>query len=248
MSGNNLSGKIAIVTGSSRGIGAAIASRLAQDGASVVVNYAGSADKAEEVVNTIEASGGRAVAVQADVGKLTAIARLFDETLEKFGKVDILVNNAGVQAYKLIADVTEQDFDRLFNTNVKGTFFACQQAARLMTEGGRIINFSTSVTHLMLPTYSTYAATKGAIEQITRHLAKELGQQQITVNCVSPGPTNTPLFTEGKTPEQIEHFAQMASLGRLGEPADIARVVAFLASDEAGWISGQNIRVNGGFA
>lgn len=157
MLGNNLSGKIAIVTGSSRGIGAAIASRLAQDGASVVVNYAGSADKAEEVVNTIEASGGRAVAVQADVGKLTDIARLFDETLEKFGKVDILVNNAGVQAYKLIADVTEQDFDRLFNTNVKGTFFACQQAARLMTEGGRIIN-STSVTHLMLPTYSTYAA------------------------------------------------------------------------------------------
>ena len=248
MSQGKLDGKVALVTGSSRGIGRAIALRLSSDGAKVVVNYAGSADKANEVVETIEANGGQAIAVQADVGKIGDIHRLFDQTIEHFGQVDILVNNAGTTVYKAIAQVTEEEFDKIFAINVKGTFFACQQAAQRMADGGRIINFSTTVTALMLPTYGAYAATKGAVEQITRVLAKELGGRGITVNVISPGPTDTELFKADKTEEQINRFAQMAALGRLGEVQDIADVVAFLASEDARWITAQNIRVNGGVA
>lgn len=248
MSEGKLQGKVAIVTGSSRGIGSAIAKRLSDEGAAIVVNYAGSSDKAQEVVAQIEAKGGSAIALQADVSKTADIQRLFDQTIEKFGKVDILVNNAGTILYKLITDVTEEDFDKIFAVNVKGTYFACQQAAKRMADGGRIINFSSSTTVMMLPTYSAYVATKGAVEQITRVLAKELGGRGITVNVVSPGATNTELFMTGKTEEQINRFAQMAALGRLGEVQDIADVVAFLASDDARWITGQNIRVNGGTA
>ena len=243
-----LLGKVAIVTGSSRGIGSASAQRLSDDGATIVVNYAGRSDKAQEVVAQIEAKGRSAIALQADVSKTADIQRLFDRTLDKFGKVDILVNNAGTIFYKLITDVTEEDFDKIFAINVKGTYFACQQAAKRMADGGRIINFSSSTTALLLPTYSPYVATKGAVEQITRVLAKELGGRGITVNVVSPGATNTELFMTGKTEEQINRFAQMAALGRLGEVQDIADVVAFLVSDDARWITGQNIRVNGGTA
>lgn len=248
MPNGKLSGKVALVTGSSRGIGKAIALRLGQDGANVVVNYAGSADKAQEVVATLEAKGGKAIAVQADVSKVVDIQRLFEQTLEHFGQVDILVNNAGTTFNKLISEVTEADFDKIFAINVKGTFFACQQAAQHLADGGRIINFSTTVTTLMLPTYGAYAATKGAVEQITRVLAKELGGRGITVNVVSPGPTDTELFGADKTQEQKNRFAQMSAFGRLGEVQDIADVVAFLASQEARWITGQNIRVNGGVA
>ena len=248
MSEGKLQGKVAIVTGSSRGIGSAIAQRLSDDGATIVVNYAGRADKAAEVVAQIEAKGGSAIALQADISKTADIQRLFDQTLERFGKVDILVNNAGTIFYKLITDVTEEDFDKIFAINVKGTYFACQQAAKRMSDGGRIINLSSSTTNLMLPTYSAYVATKGAVEQITRVLAKELGGRGITVNVVSPGATNTELFMTGKTEEQINRFAQMAALGRLGEVQDIADVVAFLVSDDARWITGQNIRINGGTA
>jgi 3-oxoacyl-[acyl-carrier protein] reductase len=248
MSEGKLNGKVALVTGSSRGIGRAIAQRLSIDGASVVVNYAGNADKAHEVVSTIESQGGKAIALQADVSKTADIHHLFDQAIEHFGKVDILVNNAGTTFYKPIAEVTEEDFDKIFAINVKGTFFACQQAAQRLASGGRIINFSTTVTALMLPTYGTYAATKGAVEQITRVLAKELGGRGITVNVVSPGPTDTELFKADKTEEQINRFAQMAALGRLGEVQDIADVVAFLASEDARWITGQNIRINGGLA
>ncbi len=248
MSEGKLQGKVAIVTGSSRGIGSAIAQRLSDDGATIVVNYAGRADKAAEVVAQIEAKGGSAITLQADVSKTADIQRLFDQTLERFGKVDILVNNAGTIFYKLITDVTEEDFDKIFAINVKGTYFACQQAAKRMSDGGRIINLSSSTTNLMLPTYSAYVATKGAVEQITRVLAKELGGRGITVNVVSPGATNTELFMTGKTEEQINRFAQMAALGRLGEVQDIADVIAFLVSDDARWITGQNIRVNGGTA
>ncbi len=248
MSEGKLQGKVAIVTGSSRGIGSAIAQRLSDDGATIVVNYAGRSDKAAEVVAQIEAKGGSAIALQADVSQTADIERLFDQTLERFGKVDILVNNAGTIFYKLIADVTEEDFDKIFAINVKGTYFACQQAAKRMSDGGRIINLSSSTTGLMLPTYSAYVATKGAVEQITRVLAKELGGRGITVNVVSPGATNTELFMTGKTEEQINHFSQMAALGRLGEVQDIADVIAFLVSDDARWITGQNIRVNGGTA
>jgi 3-oxoacyl-[acyl-carrier protein] reductase len=238
--------KVVLVTGASRGIGRAIAVRLGGDGASVVVNYSGSHDVAGEAVAAIEKAGGRAIAVQADVGKIADVERLFDETFQKFGKLDILVNNAGVMFNKLVAEVTEEEFDRVFAVNVKGTFFACQQAAKRMADGGRIINFSSSTTAMMLPTYGAYVATKGAVEQISRVLAKELGSRGITVNVVSPGPTDTELFGQGKTDQDKQRFAQMAAIGRLGQPKDIADVVALLVSDDAGWITGQNIRANGG--
>lgn len=243
-----LAGKVAIITGSSRGIGRAIALKLAGNGASVVVNYAGNATKAEEVVAEIDKLGGQAIALQADVSKVADIQSLFEQTIKRFGKVDILVNNAGIAFYKPITETTEADFDKIYAINVKGTYFACQQAALHMSQGGRIINFSSSTTAMMLPTYSAYVATKGAVEQITRVLAKELGAKEIAVNVVSPGPTDTELFREGKTQEQIDRLANMAAFGRLGQVQEIADVVAFLASDEARWITGQNIRVNGGIA
>jgi 3-oxoacyl-[acyl-carrier protein] reductase len=238
--------KVALVTGASRGIGRAIAVRLGETGASVVVNYSGSQDAARETVAAVEKAGGRAIAVQADVAKLADVKRLWDESLQKFGRLDILVNNAGVMFNKLLADVTEEEFDRIFAVNVKGTFFACQQAAKRLADGGRIINFSSSTTALMLPTYGAYVATKGAVEQMSHVLAKELGSRGITVNVISPGPTDTELFSQGKTEQDKQRFAQLAALGRLGQPADIADVVALLVSDEARWITGQNIRVNGG--
>jgi 3-oxoacyl-[acyl-carrier protein] reductase len=190
----------------------------------------------------------KALAVQADVSKTAELRNLFDRTLETYSQVDILVNNAGVILYKPVAEVTEAEFDNLFAINVKGTFFACQEAAKRMADGGRIVNFSSSTTAMLLPTYGAYVATKGAVEQLTRSLAKELGDRQITVNVISPGPTDTELFTVGKTPEQIQRFTQMTALGRLGKVDDIADVTAFLCSAEARWITGQNIRVNGGIA
>jgi 3-oxoacyl-[acyl-carrier protein] reductase len=241
-----LEGKVALVTGASRGIGRAIAVRLGRDGASVVVNYSGNAEAAREAVAAVAEAGGKAVAVQADVGKVAEIERLFEEAIRQFGRLDILVNNAGSMFNKPLADVTEDEFDRIFAVNVRGTFFACQQATRRMAEGGRVVNFSSSTTALMLPTYSAYVATKGAVEQFSHVLAKELGPRGITVNVVSPGPTDTDLFGQGKTEQDKQRFAQMAALGRLGRPEDIADVVAFLASDEARWITGQNIRANGG--
>ncbi|MEG4446128.1 SDR family oxidoreductase [Microcoleus sp. AT9_B5] len=244
----SLTGKVAIVTGSSRGIGRAIALRLSQEGASVVINYARGAQQAKDVVSAIEAAGGKALAVQADVSKIAEICNLFDRTLETYSQVDILVNNAGVILYKPVAEVTEAEFDNLFAINVKGTFFACQEAAKRMADGGRIVNFSSSTTAMLLPTYGAYVATKGAVEQLTRSLAKELGDRQITVNVISPGPTDTELFTVGKTAEQIQRFTQITALGRLGKVEDIADVTAFLCSEQARWITGQNIRVNGGIA
>ena len=241
-----LQGKVALVTGASRGIGRAIAVRLGQDGAAVIVNYSGNHEAARETVSAIEAASGRALAVQGDVGKVGDIQRLFDAAFEHFGRLDILVNNAGVMFNKPVAEVTEEEYDRIFAVNVKGTFFACQQAAKRMADGGRIINFSSSTTAMMLPTYGTYVATKGAVEQLTHILAKELGSRGITVNVISPGPTDTELFKQGKSEQDIQRFAQLAALGRLGQPEDIADVVALLVSDDANWITGQNIRANGG--
>ncbi len=247
MSSPKLSGKIAIVTGASRGIGRALALRLGHDGAAMAINYVNNAAGAEEVKAEIKTAGGDAIALQADVSKPADIQRLFDQAIEHFGRFDILVNNAGIRISKDVADIDEAEYDRLFAINVKGTFFACQQATRRLSEGGRIINISSAVTRMMLPGYSIYAASKGAVDQITRVLAKELGERKITVNAVAPGPVDTELFRDGKSDEQIQQMAQMAALGRIGQVEDIADAVAFLASDDARWITGQCIHVNGGF-
>ncbi|MGG4095482.1 SDR family oxidoreductase [Paenibacillus lautus] len=243
----SLSGKVAIVTGASRGIGREIAERLAENGAKVVINYASSPTKAEEVVSAIKQDGGEARAIQADISQVAAIERLFSETIEAYGGIDILVNNAGVMTTKPIAAMTEEDFDQQFAINVKGTYFAIQQAFHHMNSGGRIINFSTSVVGQMFQTYSVYAGTKGAVEQFTRQLAKEFGPKGITINAVAPGPINTELFTVGKSEEQIAGIASTNAFGRLGEPDDVAGAVLFLAGEESKWITGQTIRVNGGF-
>jgi len=244
----SLNGKVALVTGGSRGIGRSIALKLAREGAAVAVNYASQAEEAKKTVAEIQAAGGRAVAVCADVSRVAEVVRMFDESISAFAKLDILVNNAGIMFIKPIAAVTEAEFDRIFAINVKGTFFGCQQAAQRLSEGGRIINLSSSTTARFMPNYSAYVATKGAVEQLTRALAKELGPRGITINTVSPGPTETELFLTGKTPQELEFMAKQSAFGRLGQPAEIAETVAFLASPEAGWVSGQNLRVNGGLA
>ncbi len=244
---NNLRGKVAIVTGSSRGIGRSIAEKLAEQGAAVVINYSGSLELAEEVVQGIQQKGGRAAAVQADVSKPEQIARLFQETKDRFGKIDIVVNNAGIMINSLIGDATEEQFDRQFAINVKGTYFSCQQAFLHLEQGGRIINFSTSVNGQMFPAYSIYAGTKGAVEQFTRQLAKEFGARGITINAVAPGPVATELFLDGKSEAQLDGLKKANAFGRLGEPEDIAGVVSFLAGDQSAWITGQTLRVNGGF-
>ncbi|MBD3920333.1 SDR family oxidoreductase [Paenibacillus sp. PR3] len=243
----SLNGKVAIVTGASRGIGRQVAIQLARSGAKVTVNYSSSRGKADEVVKTIEQFGGQAVAIQADVSKVSEVEVLFSETLERFGRVDILVNNAGIMENHAIADVSEEIFDRHFALNVKGTYFACQQAMKHMAQGGTIINFSTSVSGAMLPTYSVYAATKGAVEQLTRQLAKEFGPKDIVINCIAPGQVATDLFLNGKSPELVDSFRRMNAFGRLGEPEDIVNALELLVSDKARWITGQTIRVNGGF-
>jgi len=245
---SSLKGKVAIVTGSSRGIGSVIAKDMAKEGCSVIVNYAGNEAAAKKVVDEIIADGSMATAVKANVSSPSDMTALFDAAIDRYGKVDILVNNAGINVYKLVKDTTEEDFDRIFQINVKGVFLGLREAASRLQEQGRIVNFSTSVTRLMLPTYGVYSATKAAVEQLTRVFAKEIGARGITVNSISPGPTNTELFLEGKSEETIQRLASMAALGRIGEPEDISRVVLFLVSDAAAWITGQNVGVNGGFA
>lgn len=240
----SLSGKVAIVTGASRGIGRAIAERLAQEGASVVINYAHSADEAQKVVQAIASTGGRALAVQANVSQLEDIRRLFQVTVAQFGKLDIVVNNAGVAIYKPLAEATEQDFDTTFALNARGTFFSLQEAARQIGDGGRIVSISTAATAMGSPGGSFYAGSKAAVEQFSKSLAREIGDRGITVNVVSPGFTDTEMLASN--PQYKEIGAKMSPLGRLGQPQDIADVVAFLVSDQGRWITGQNIEAGGG--
>lgn len=238
--------KVAIVTGASRGIGAAVADRLARDGFAVVVNYAGDAAAARALVGKIEAAGGRALAAQADVSDPGAVRRMFDAAEAAFGGVDVLVNNAGIMTLAAVADTDDAAFDRLIAVNLKGTFNTLREAARRLRPGGRIINFSSSVVGLLQPTYAVYAATKAGVEAITSVLAKELCGRNITVNAVAPGPTATDLFLKGKPQDVVDRLAKVAPLERLGQPADIAATVSFLAGADAGWINGQTLRANGG--
>jgi 3-oxoacyl-[acyl-carrier protein] reductase len=240
-----LKGKVAIITGAGRGIGAVMARRFAIEGAKVVVNYASSAAEADAVVADIEKAGGKAISVKGDVSKKQDCIGIFDAAEKAFGKADILINNAGLILYKFLAAVTEEEYDRLFAVNVKGTFLTCQLAATRLNDNGVIINFSSSTTALALPTYATYCATKGAVEQLSHIIAKEMGSKGIRVNVVSPGPVMTDLFTTGKSDEDIKRMASFSAFNRIGEPVDISNVVTWLCSDEAAWVSAQNIRANG---
>jgi 3-oxoacyl-[acyl-carrier protein] reductase len=237
---------IAIVTGASRGIGAAIARRLATDGFTVVINYAGDAQAAAAVASDIEAAGGRALTAQADVADPAAVRRLFDAAETAFGGVDVLVNNAGVLQQAPLVDADDAQFDRVIDINLKGSFNTMREAGRRLREGGRIINFSSSLVGTLLPTYGVYVASKAAVEGMTHILAKELRGRRITVNAVAPGPTATELFLKGKSDALIEQLAKAAPLERLGTPEDIANVVSFLAGPDGSWVNGQVLRANGG--
>jgi 3-oxoacyl-[acyl-carrier protein] reductase len=237
--------RVAIVTGGSGGIGRAVAERLAADGMSVLVHYAGNAVRAKETVDAIVATGGTASAAQADVADENEVAALFDEAERRYGGVDVVVHTAGIMLLSPLAELDLDDLDRMHRTNIRGTFVVDQQAARRVRSGGAVINFSTSVTKIALPTYTAYAASKGAVDAMTLILARELRGRDITVNAVAPGPTATPLFLEGKEQSVVDHMASMAPLERLGTPADIAEAVAFLAGP-ARWVNGQVLYANGG--
>ena len=237
---------VAIVTGASRGIGAAIAQRLARDGFTVVVNYAGDAQAAAAVASSIEAAGGRALTAQADVADPVAVRRLFDAAETAFGGVDVLVNNAGVLQQAPLIDADDAQYDRVLDINLKGSFNTMREAGRRLREGGRIINFSSSLVGTLLPTYGVYVASKAAVEAMTHILSKELRGRRITVNAVAPGPTATELFLKGKPDALVEQLAKAAPLERLGTPEDIANVVAFLAGPDGSWVNGQVLRANGG--
>lgn len=239
-------GKVALVTGSSRGIGAATVSRLAEDGHAVTVNYVGNRDRAAAVVREIEAKGGRAIAVQADVSDANAVRRLFDETERAYGGVDVVVSNASIMRLAPFSDMTDADLDRMIDVNQKGSFYVLREAARRVRDGGRIIALSSSITLLRSPTYGAYAATKAAQEIFANVLAKELAGRRISVNALAPGVVNTSLFTDGKTADQIDAFVQRTPHRRLGEPSDIAGAIAALCSADGWWVNGQTIFANGG--
>jgi 3-oxoacyl-[acyl-carrier protein] reductase len=238
--------KVALVTGASRGIGMAIAERLARDGFKLIINYSETAAPAEALVRKLEGAGGQAIAIKADISDPSAVRAMFDAAVAAFGGIDVLVNNAGIMALASIAETDDASFDRHIAVNLKGTFNTLREAAKRLRGGGRIINFSSSVVGLLMPTYGIYAATKAAVEGLTSVLAKELRGRNITVNAVAPGPTATDLFLKGKPQDVVDRMAKMAPLERLGQPSDIADVVSFLAGPDAAWVNGQVLRVNGG--
>jgi len=239
-------GKVALVTGASRGIGAAVARRLAKDGFTVVINYSGNAAPAEELVQEIEQASGKALTAKADVSDAEAVRRMFDAAEAAFGGVDVLINNAGIMMLSSLAEADDANFDRQIGVNLKGTFNTLREAAKRLRDGGRVVNFSTSVVGLKLETYGVYAATKAAVETFTAIMAKEMRGRNITVNAIAPGPVATDLFLNGKSDELIARMAKMNPLERLGTPEDIAAAVAFLAGPDGGWINGQTLRANGG--
>lgn len=242
----NPNNKVALVTGAAGGIGVAVSERLARDGFLIVVNYAGSVEAAEALARRIENAGGRAITAQADISDSAQVTRMFDSAEAAFGGVDVLVNNAGIMKLARIAESDDALFSRQIAVNLAGTFNTLRAAAKRLRDGGRIINFSSSVTAMLQPTYGVYAATKAAVEAMTSILAKELRGRNITVNAIAPGPTATKLFLDGKPQEVIDRLANLAPLERLGQPEDIAAAVAFLAGPDGAWINGQTLRANGG--
>src|SRR3979490_687370 len=240
--------KIAIVTGASRGIGRAVAKRLAQDGFGVVVNYLSNASEAEQVVSEIQRIGGNAIAVKADVANQADVERLFEETMKKFGSVDVVVHNSGIMPLSLIGKSDVELFDKVIATNLRGTFLVFAQAVQHISAGGRIIAFSSSVLARSFPSYGPYIASKAGVEGLVHVLANELRGRTVTVNAVAPGPVGTDLFLKGKSEAQIEEFKKLPPLERLGSPEDIANVVSFLAGPDGGWVNSQVLRANGGFA
>ena len=238
--------RIAIVTGASRGIGAAVAERLASDGLTVVVNYSGDVKSAEALTAKIERGGGRALPVKADVSNPKAVREMFDKAAATFGGIDVLINNAGIMKLATIVDSDDALFDQQIAINLKGSFNTMREAAKRLRNGGRIVNFSTSVVGTKLETYGVYTATKSAVETMTAILSKELRGRNITVNAVAPGPVATELFLTGKSQELIDRLARMNPMERLGTPQDIASTVAFLVGPDGGWINGQVLRANGG--
>jgi 3-oxoacyl-[acyl-carrier protein] reductase len=241
-----LEGKVAIVTGAATGIGKAIAHACGAAGAGVVVNHLDTPELADAVVAQISRDGGEALAVEADISSRVQFEALVTAAIDRFGGWDVLVNNAAIALVKPFGEVSEDEFDRSFQVNVKGTFHGCQLALERMADGGRIINISSSTTGLMLPGYGVYDATKGAIEAMTHVISKEFGPRGITVNAVSPGATETETYRTGKTEAFLAGREAMSAFGRLGRPEEIADVVAFLGSDRGHWITAQNVRVNGG--
>lgn len=238
--------KVAIVTGAARGIGAAIAKQLASEGFAVAINYASSVTDASKLVVALRQAGHQAIAVKADVANADDVRRLFDETETQLGKVDVLVNNAGILKVMPLAQHTDELFDQNFNIHARGTFNTLREAATRLNAGGRIINFSSSTVGMNLPGYAVYIASKAAVESLTQVFAKEMRGRNITVNAVAPGPVATELFLQGKTEEQIQTFAKMPPLERLGQAEDIARVVSFLVGPDSTWVNGQVLRANGG--
>ncbi|UKV14567.1 SDR family oxidoreductase [Thalassospiraceae bacterium SW-3-3] len=240
--------RTAIITGAARGIGVALAKRLAQDGFAVVINYANSASSADALADELTANGHQAMAIKADITNADAVKQMFDHAETRFGGVDVIVNNAGVMTTQPISEMSDAVYDAMMDTNVRGTFNMLRESAKRLRNDGRVINFSTTALHLKLPGYAVYNATKAAVEAMTGVYAKELRGRNIKVNAVAPGPVATELFLNGKTDEQIAQFSKMPPIERLGQPEDIAGVVSFLAGPDSGWVNGQTLRANGGLA